>query len=427
MNKKITLPKSATSGLHVLIGAFILLTCLVCFKFGGVFQDDVVEAALFCLLCVGMTHFVLDSLFLNIQQRVTTGLDFKLKSYNFARSFIKYLGLLGTIGTLTFIYSAFPEYKADFYKPYWSLIDRIFIPWLLLAIPYFIFVDSKMKDPEDGYFQVGQIILLKFKDVNLEVLKGHFLGWFVKGFFLPLMFVYFYRDLVKLQNFDFSSIKSFKHFYDFMYDTIFLLDVGIVSIGYLLSLRLFDTHIRSTEPTALGWLVAILCYEPFWSLIGRQYLQYGHSIAWGDWLQKYPVLYVIWGSLILLLLIIYVWASFMFGARFSNLTHRGIITNGPYRFTKHPAYVSKNVAWWMISVPFLATGGSFEAIKKCSLLLLLNFIYFMRAKTEERHLSNDPDYQQYALWMEEHGIFSKLSRISIFKFLSYNPKQKSTI
>lgn len=35
---------------------------------------------------------------------------------------------------------------------------------------------------------------------------------------------------------------------------------------------------------------------------------------------------------------IYAWATIMFGGRFSNLTHRGIITNGPYPWTKHPAY-----------------------------------------------------------------------------------------
>jgi hypothetical protein len=115
----------------------------------------------------------------------------------------------------------------------------------------------------------------------------------------------------------------------------------------------------------------------------------------------------------------------MFGIRFSNLTHRGIITNGPYGLTKHPAYVSKNLAWWLISIPFLASGGAFKALKKCSLLLLLNSIYYLRAKTEERHLSNDPDYQQYALWLEENGIFSGLYKLELFKFLIYlNPQKK---
>ena len=42
-------------------------------------------------------------------------------------------------------------------------------------------------------------------------------------------------------------------------------------------------------------------------------------------------------------------------ARFSNLTHRGIITNGPYRYSKHPAYLAKNLSWWLVSMPFMIT------------------------------------------------------------------------
>jgi protein-S-isoprenylcysteine O-methyltransferase Ste14 len=44
---------------------------------------------------------------------------------------------------------------------------------------------------------------------------------------------------------------------------------------------------------------------------------------------------------------IYAWATVAFGLRFSNLTYRGVLTNGPYAFTRHPAYLSKNAFWWM--------------------------------------------------------------------------------
>ncbi len=36
---------------------------------------------------------------------------------------------------------------------------------------------------------------------------------------------------------------------------------------------------------------------------------------------------------------------------------------------------------------------------------MLNAIYYLRAKTEERHLSLDPVYVQYARWIDAHGIF----------------------
>ena len=41
----------------------------------------------------------------------------------------------------------------------------------------------------------------------------------------------------------------------------------------------------------------------------------------------------------------------------------------------------------------------------------MNFMYFMRAKTEERHLSRDPVYVEYATWMNAHGWLRFLNRI----------------
>jgi hypothetical protein len=43
-------------------------------------------------------------------------------------------------------------------------------------------------------------------------------------------------------------------------------------------------------------------------------------------------------------------------------------------------------------------------------------MYFMRAKTEERHLSRDPVYVEYALWMNDHGVLRFLNRVPIFRY-----------
>jgi len=120
---------------------------------------------------------------------------------------------------------------------------------------------------------------------------------------------------------------------------------------------------------------------------------------------------------ILFLIGIYVWASIAFGIRFSNLTHRGILTNGPYRYTKHPAYISKNLSWWLISMPFLSAASPIEALRHSLLLIAVNTIYFFRARTEERHLSFDPTYVDYAKYIEVKGIFAAIGkRIPALKF-----------
>jgi protein-S-isoprenylcysteine O-methyltransferase Ste14 len=122
---------------------------------------------------------------------------------------------------------------------------------------------------------------------------------------------------------------------------------------------------------------------------------------------------IIWGSLILVLIAIYSLSSVAFGIRFSNLTHRGIITSGPYRYTKHPAYFSKNLSWWLIGIPFIsATNDMLQVIQSCLMLMGLNLIYYLRAVTEERHLSWDETYRAYQRAMEKRGILRSFERLT---------------
>jgi protein-S-isoprenylcysteine O-methyltransferase Ste14 len=151
---------------------------------------------------------------------------------------------------------------------------------------------------------------------------------------------------------------------------------------------------------------------------------------WGSLLSGYPVLQGVFSVIILGLMAIYTWASVSFGLRFSNLTHRGVITNGPYRFSKHPAYLSKNLSWWFEAMPFIAPfvfgfrgagwSGHWAGAAAHTLRLLgVNLIYYIRARTEERHLSHDPLYVRYALWMERHGMMAWTRHV--LRFARYRP------
>jgi len=120
-----------------------------------------------------------------------------------------------------------------------------------------------------------------------------------------------------------------------------------------------DAHIRSANPYAAGWTAALMCYPPFLLMDDGGPLDYHPGTAdWSDWLAMYPSLTVILGIVLVALTAFYAWATVAFGLRFSNLTHRGILTHGPYAWSKHPAYLSKNVFWWLSTLPFLATTGS---------------------------------------------------------------------
>jgi len=370
---------------------------------------DIAHLALVVMGAAALGAFIPDLLWHKVHRRVLLHVP---RPGSWPRALTKLLGLCGAVGGIAALYAVFPEYyRGSFYGNYWAAARCVLPLWALLALPYIYWVDRRMPQPEDALWQAGRLLSGHWRGRDLRLLAQFALGWLVKAFFLPLMFTYFCGDLNQLLHYDVSRLATFRGFYDWGFFTLYFVDVALVSMTYLMSLRATDTHIRSSEPTALGWLVALACYQPFWSLIARQYLDYDNGHSWGERFGRIPWLYTSWGCLILLLVAIYVWATIAFGARFSNLTHRGIITSGPYRFTKHPAYLAKNLSWWLIALPFVVASDVADTVRRCCLLLLLNGIYYLRAKTEERHLALDPVYTQYAQWIAEHGLLRFVDRI----------------
>jgi hypothetical protein len=265
---------------------------------------------------------------------------------------------------------------------------------------------------DDAAVQLGDMLLRRRAFVINTAVRNYGVSWQVKAFFLPLMTMFMANDVIWFRTVDWSTaFATFPNFYEHSQRLLYFCDVTIAVAGYLLTFRWAGTHIRSAEPTTFGWLVCLICYPPFWPVFYDNFFAYENGKSWMSWIwDSTSYLHVAWGTTIIMLTCIYLWATIAFGVRFSNLTHRGIITNGPYRFTKHPAYIAKNTSWWMISVPFLQSGGVADALRLSLLLLCVNGVYYARAKTEERHLMRDPIYRDYALWIAQHGLLAKFKQ-----------------
>lgn len=415
-------PKSAVHGAMALVGLAAFASGILGARALAPWQHEW-QACLAVMAWVALLLLGTDLLFNRVYRRASTGLDFTHHDPSLKRTATKILGLLATLALLDVGYLSFPLYSDPFYVPFFSMLPTLLCLWLVAALPYYYLVDRRMHDPYDGYWQMGQVLLLSWKEVDRRVLGQHLLGWLVKGFFLPLMFCYLCQDMTKLLGYA-GTPSGTKPYYDAALVAMYFADVALVCVGYLATLRITDTHIRSTEPTMLGWVVALACYQPFWGLVSGQFLAYRTGYDWEHWLLPSSPVYAIWGALILLLTGVYLWATLSFAARFSNLTHRGIITNGPYRFSRHPAYVAKNLSWWLIAVPFLAEGGWWDGLLRCLMLLGVNLLYWLRARTEERHLSADPVYVQYALWVEQHGLLRRVTQLRGLGFLRYQVPER---
>lgn len=181
------------------------------------------------------------------------------------------------------------------------------------------------------------------------------------------------------------------------FQLILFVDTLLFTLGYIIELPTLGNRIRSVDPTFFGWFVCLACYPPFNDLTLRL-LEWQSS----DFPQfQSDFLHFTLNIGVLIALGIFSWASIALGSKASNLTNRGIVTQGPYAFVRHPGYAAKNFAWWLGALPLLGTtlaSGHWQAFAY-SLFAIFGWtaIYAMRAVTEERHLRLlDNGYAEYA-------------------------------
>lgn len=229
----------------------------------------------------------------------------------------------------------------------------------------------------------------------------------LKGFFAPLMVVWLFdhtaqllahgRDLLAaLDDPAADALTLFNaHGFWLLFKLILFFDVFFFTLGYLIELPMLKNEIRSVDPTLLGWAVALACYPPFNGLTSS-------VLGWHttDFPQFDNVgVHLAANAILLALMAIYSWASLALCFKASNLTHRGIIDYGPYRFVRHPAYVCKNLAWWIGLMPAAhaaAHTSIWALLTVLGSMLGWSVLYYLRAMTEEEHLrSVDGEYAAY--------------------------------
>jgi protein-S-isoprenylcysteine O-methyltransferase Ste14 len=323
----------------------------------------------------------------------------------------KLAGLALTWAIIAAVYWIVPFYAEG---PGLFMLHMLEKPAVWMALPvlvplYLSLEDRTSPEPEDTLYRLGRLAALETRASRAE-LTEYAMGWAVKAFFLPLMLGWCVDD-IRWWTGSVPAGADFFNVYELLYGLMFFIDLTFSSVGYIFALKLFGTHIRGTQPRLLGWLAALACYPPFWPELSNTIFKYNpDGRTWGDFFGGVPVVSHLWALTILCLVAVYAISTVQFGVRFSNLTNRGILTNGPYRWLKHPAYVTKNISWWMLAVPFMPHAGYLESIRSCILILAVNGIYYLRAKTEEQHLSEDPAYREYAAFMARHGLGAILRR-----------------
>ncbi len=404
-------PRSAVSngvglvGLATLVGWFLLAR-----HFGLAGPNSALMSVVLCGLAMAGWSWVVD----RVHRNPSTGIDWdaapRPTEAAIATAKVKTVGLFVTWALIGAAYGAFQWYWQDGQRFAMQLLGWA-LPFLLIAtLPYCVWLDRRMTDPRDGSWHFGQWLLGR-EGADPQMVWRHWRAWGVKGFFTAFMLSIvpgLFIELVQRPTAQIFAgpVELASAAIMFLY----IVDVHLATVGYIATFRPLDSHIRTANPYGMGWVAALMCYPPFVLMNPGGVLHYeAGSRPWHQWFAANEPLLWLWGAALVALTAVYAWATVAFGPRFSNLTHRGIITHGPYRFTRHPAYVAKNSFWWLASCVFLPwEGGWTQVARNCVLLALVNGVYYWRAKTEEKHLLADPAYRAYWSWAQRHAPLPRL-------------------
>ncbi len=403
-------PRSAVStgvGVSGLLGLALWMGVARHYQMNGPFSA--IATAIACGL-----PMVLWSLFVDrVHRNPTTGIDWSRApaplSATLDTSLAKLAGLWATWAIIAVVYASARFYWTGNYA--FAMKTLIYAAPFLFAgsVPYILWLDTRLKNPRDGCWAFGSW-LMGDRTVDRSAIADHFRSWAVKAFFTAFMLSGFPSNFYDTVTRPLPTLTDPVGLANFLISVMFLVDMTMATVGYVLTVKPLDAHIRSATPYASGWIAALICYPPFVLMGNGGPLDYHQgTMDWSYWLRNYPLLLWINGGLLVLLTGVYAWATVAFGLRFSNLTHRGILTHGPYSWMRHPAYVSKNTFWWLSTLPFLVNTGSLtDAARNTVIMAAVSAVYYWRAMTEERHLRADVDYRTYAQWIDRNGLIARV-------------------
>ncbi len=413
-------PRSDVSARVGLVGLFgLLVWVLVCRNWAGIAEAFAIPgprqpmagpfAAVAALLCSGGPMILWSLLVDKVHRDPATGLDWarpRLWREGLDTGLTKLAGLWATWGLIGVGYCLARWYWAGQWRFAMELIGAAAVPMAVLSVPYVLWLERVLLRPRDGAWHFGALLIGR-TDAEMPMVWHHLRVWAVKGFFTAFMLSILPGGFASIVGFDWRAVTGDPaRLANWLTELLFMVDVQIGTVGYLLTLRPLCAQIRSANPFLAGWVAALICYPPFTAMGAGGPLDYHLFTAdWSVWLAGHQVMLWLWGCWLVFLTGAYAWATMAFGIRFSNLTYRGVLTHGPYRFTRHPAYLSKNLFWWSASLPLLTTNHSWvEGVRNCAMLGLVSAIYYWRARTEEAHLAaEDPKYVAYSAWAQAHA------------------------
>ena len=338
------------------------------------------------------------------------------------RAITKFSGVLVGIIFIFFAVWLFPAYDNQTNLQRLAEAASLALVFLLpVSFALIWFTEYILGEKRDGTYQLGLLARFKVHMIDWSIFLDGVREWILRCFFLLINFyaALFYVSNVRVNGLPDPS-GNFADFITQLDLAIFGLIIFAILPGYLFASRLIGTEVKKVDRTWFGWAINFSCYPPLNAAVFGAWVSYRPTLEmrelYGDlpaWayhtLDNAFLLYLV-GALIIFFAFIHLWGEAMMGIRSANISSRGIITTGLFRWTKHPIYVAKCFQWGFIFFPVLNALGFLNALQSGILFLLVCAIYAGRALSEERLLATDENYVKYAHYMDKQGIFAFVGR-----------------
>ena len=282
--------------------------------------------------------------------------------------------------------------SSELYRP-WALwfTDYYWLAFTLAGPLYFYEQRDRFTLNNDKYQALVAFCLVPLVRFGLGVtinwsplVRLGLLTFLLKLFFLPYVVSWGMQNALQLWTSLETIPSDYRAWTRVLIQLCLLVDVSVFGLGYLVESRRLGCEIHSVDPSLLSWLVCLWCYPPFNSVSFAPFDVALFPIK----IETDELTRLMFNGLEVVLWGIFAWSSLTLGFKASNLTARGIVKRGPYRWLRHPAYTAKVTVWWIQGIIF----GEFTV----GILLAFTVTYGLRAWTEERHLrSIDADYLAY--------------------------------
>lgn len=338
---------------------------------------------------------------------------------------VKYCGVTLVVGASLLLWWLTPLYRGVRYQPMLELAPVV-LPWLAaLLLPYLLVSEWRLGTARDYAWHIGILPLGLFSrrhrnSIDWGIVRDGALSMLIRTIFLPLNLCYAIANIGILRSARWDTFfdLSLAHGHAMLMMTLYMLLIFAIIPGYLFSFRLLNTHTRAIDRSWFGWMVTLSCYPPLLAGVFTGWFSY-RTVQFEEPFMK-PWIMILgdtdlllygFAAAILFCELVHLWGEAILGIRSSNLSHRGIITTGPFRYLRHPIYFIKCVGWFLIFLPILMGETFTENLRLGIMFLGVCVIYYLRCIAEERMLSADPDYVAYATYLDRHGLLSFAGRL----------------